>query len=237
VLLVAGVALGAAVSTGGLLPGDVAVARELQEQRPIDTVVLPVMVLVSAPGNDPWVELVFGAAVAVLAVGRHWAAAALLALTAVADLLAAAIKLAVARPRPTPDVVEIYRQVSGYSFPSGHVVHYVVFFGVIGYLAWRGRRTLAPSDRWGRLALDVVLGVCGVLIVLVGPSRVFLGAHWPTDVLGGYLLGGTCLLVLVAGYEWWTARATAPASAEGRLRSAVVDSATPTGDHPDARAG
>jgi membrane-associated phospholipid phosphatase len=242
-LLALGAALGAAVYAGGLLPGDVAVARELQEQRPIDVVLLPLMVLVSAPGNDPWAETLFVGAVALLVLERRWAAAVLVALTVVADVLAATIKLVVARPRPTPDLVEIYRQVSGYSFPSGHVVHYVVFYGVIGYLAWRTLPSSRPNP-WLRRLLQIVLGVCCALVLLVGPSRVFLGAHWPTDVLGGYLLGGACLLLVVAGHEWWTTRAgtsapkaSRPASAERRLRSAGAESATPASDHPDARVG
>jgi membrane-associated phospholipid phosphatase len=57
----------------------------------------------------------------------------------------------------------------------------VVFFGLLGYLA--ASRCQGKPIRWPALV------VCGLLVLLVGPSRVYLAAHWPTDVLGGYLLG------------------------------------------------
>jgi undecaprenyl-diphosphatase len=200
-LLVLGVALAAVVSVEGVLSVDLGITREVQEPRSIDTLVQPPMVFVSALGYDLWPYLILSAAVAWLLLQRQWSAAALVAASAVADGLTVLVKLAVARPRPSPDLVEVYRSVSGYSFPSGHVVHYVAFYGFIGYLVWRRLRTRPPPRGLARTALRVLLVLCCVLVALVGPSRVFLGAHWPTDVLGGYLLGGACLLVLIAVAE------------------------------------
>lgn len=211
ILLLAGIVLAAVVSVVGVLRVDVAIAQELQETRPIDVVLLPIMVSVSALGYDPWTEILLGAAILWALLWRQWVAAALIAATLVADGLAALVKLVVARPRPTSDLVEVYRVVSGYSFPSGHVVHYVAFFGIIGYLAWR-RLGASPSLPAGvRVLLQVLLGLCSALVVLVGPSRVYLGAHWPTDVLGGYLLGGACLVVLIVIGEHTRAQMQSPA--------------------------
>ena len=200
-LLVLGVALAAVVSVEGVLSVDLRITQEVQEPRSIDTLRQPLMVFVSALGDDLWPYLLLGVAVAGLLVQRQWAAASLVAATALADGLTVLVKLIVARPRPTPDLVEVYRTVSGFSFPSGHVVHYVAFFGIIGYLVWRRLRSPPPPRGLARGALVVLLALCCALVVLVGPSRVFLGAHWPTDVLGGYVLGGTCLLLLIASAE------------------------------------
>jgi undecaprenyl-diphosphatase len=190
--------LAAIVSMAGVLPADVAIARELQESRTIDAFLTPLMVLVSAPGYYPWTVILWGGAVFLLLLRRAWVAAVLVALSALAAGLAELVKLIVARPRPTSDLVEVYRAVSGYSFPSGHVVHYVAFYGILGYLAWRRLGGPPPPAPGVRLALQVLFAVCCVLVVLVGPSRVFLGAHWPSDVIAGYLLGGACLVLLVA---------------------------------------
>jgi undecaprenyl-diphosphatase len=197
-LLLLGVALAAVVSVEGVLSVDLGITREVQEPRLIDTLLQPLMVFVSALGYDFWPYLLLAVAVAWLLLQRQWVAAALVAATALADGLTVLVKVIVARPRPTPDLVEVYRTVSGYSFPSGHVVHYVAFYGIIGYLAWRRLRTRPPPRGLARTALRVLLVLCCVLVALVGPSRVVLGAHWPTDVLGGYLLGGACLLLLIA---------------------------------------
>jgi undecaprenyl-diphosphatase len=198
VLLLAGVGLAAVVSMAGVLPSDVAIARQLQEAGTIDALVTPLMVLVSAPGYYPWTVILWGGAVFFLLLRRQWVAAMLVALTALGAGLAELVKLIVARPRPTSDLVEVYRAVTGYSFPSGHVVHYVAFYGVLGYLAWRRLDGSPPLARGVRLALELLFAVCCALVVLVGPSRVFLGAHWPSDVIAGYLLGGVCLVLLVA---------------------------------------
>jgi undecaprenyl-diphosphatase len=199
-LLALGVALAAVVSVEGVLSVDLGITREVQEPRLIDALLQPLMIFVSALGNDLWPYVLLAGAVAWLLLQRQWVAAALVAATALADGLTVLVKFIVARPRPTPDLVEVYRTVSGYSFPSGHVVHYVAFYGIIAYLAWR-RLRMRPPCGLARSGLYLLLVVCCALVALVGPSRVFLGAHWPTDVLGGYLLGGACLLLLIACAE------------------------------------
>jgi undecaprenyl-diphosphatase len=48
----------------------------------------------------------------------------------------------------------------------------------------------------------ITIVVCGMLIVLIGPSRIFLGAHWASDVLGGYIIGMIWLFILILAYKW-----------------------------------
>jgi undecaprenyl-diphosphatase len=86
------------------------------------------------------------------------------------------------------------------SFPSGHTLHYTVFYGFLLFVvATNFKRS------WPRAALLIIFAL---LILLVGPSRVYLGEHWPTDVLGGYLIGALCLGPLIGGYLWVKARYT-----------------------------
>lgn len=108
------------------------------------------------------------------------------------DVLNALIKAIVARPRPSARLVDIIAAATGNSFPSGHVMSYVAFWGLLfsfGLILFKGRF-------WWRISLLII---SGLLVVLVGPSRVYLGAHWASDVLGAYLLSGVCL-----GIGLWT---------------------------------
>jgi membrane-associated phospholipid phosphatase len=101
-----------------------------------------------------------------------------------------AIKLIVARPRPSASLVEILQGASGTSFPSAHVMSYVAFWGLLfsfGIILFRGHY-------WWRITLLVI---SALFVALVGPSRVYLGVHWTSDVLGSYLLSGTLLGVVV----------------------------------------
>ena len=100
--------------------------------------------------------------------------------------LNALLKLAIARPRPSSDLVAVFFQLSDYSFPSGHTAQYTALFGFAFFLVY----VLARRSAW-RTAL---LALLALPIVLIGVSRMYLGQHWLSDVLGGYALG-TLLLV------------------------------------------
>jgi membrane-associated phospholipid phosphatase len=108
-------------------------------------------------------------------------------------LLTNAIKLIVGRPRPTPDMVEVYTYPTTQSFPSGHVTSYMAFYGFLFYLVYTLMR---PS-----LLRSAMLIFFGALISLVGLSRVYLGAHWASDVLGGYCFGLFWLTLMIYLYR------------------------------------
>lgn len=132
-------------------------------------------------------------AAAVLAWRRRWLEAAFVLATVTGPGLSYLLKAATRRPRPKPGVGDDFLgSLDRYSFPSGHVVFFEVFFGFIAYLAYVG---LGGVLRWMMVALG------SLLIMLVGPSRVFLDAHWASDVAGGYLIGGLWLMLMVATYR------------------------------------
>ncbi|MDA8216813.1 MAG: phosphatase PAP2 family protein [Dehalococcoidales bacterium] len=116
--------------------------------------------------------------------------------TGVGIAVAFAIKEIVRRPRPAAPEVAVYQKLTDFSFPSEHVVTYVLFFGIVGYLA--ARWWPAGWYRW------VALVGSGLAILLVGPSRVYLGAHWPSDVLAGYLVGYAVLVWSIFVFNWYT---------------------------------
>ena len=80
------------------------------------------------------------------------------------------------------------------AFPSGHVFGSMVFFGFIGFLA--------VYYRLNKKLLVPVLGLLGVLMVLVGPGRIYEQAHFPSDVAAGYLLAGIWLLIIIPVFVW-----------------------------------
>lgn len=116
----------------------------------------------------------------VFATLRQWRSAVAVALSvAVTQALVAVLKHAVERPRPPAQ--DALTHASGFSFPSGHASASMALYAL---LAW-----LAAHHLRGRVRVAVL--VCGaVLVCFIGVSRVYLGAHYPTDVLAGWLFGG-----------------------------------------------
>ncbi len=123
----------------------------------------------------------------VAAAGIFWALrfrleALFILLTSSATLLNAIVKRVIKRPRPTKELVTVVRVINEPSFPSGHVMWYTNFYGLLIYL-------LATNWRSGRLR-NTLISIFTLLITTIGPSRVYLGAHWPSDVMAGYIYGG-----------------------------------------------
>ncbi len=153
------------------------------------------MSLISWPGFSPQSYII--ALLIVLGwywFGFHWEAAASLVAAIFVPVVNVIVKEYIRRPRPGVDVVNVFRILDSYSFPSGHVMFYVGFFGFMWFLVY----TLYKRS-WRRTALLILLGV---LIAFVGASRIYLGQHWPSDVLGAYLLGSLALAVILWFYRW-----------------------------------
>ncbi len=122
--------------------------------------------------------------------GARSTATTALALAAPLLLLDSALKLLIRSPRPGPtDGLRIDSARESYGFPSGHVYGDVVVLGLLFiYCPMVLPRALVMPAR-------VVLVA---LLVLAGPSRVYVGAHWPSDTIGGYLWGALAFTVVVA---------------------------------------
>ncbi len=193
---VVALALAAHMATANGLPGDLPFTRELQETR--NPVVFGVLYFVSYIGFAPLSYLIPLVLLLGLVAVRLRLEAIFLALGLLADALGGLIKLVVGRQRPAAGLVHVVEQINSPSFPSGHTLHYTVFFGFLAFVLWTSFRR-----SWGR---NLLVAICALLVVLVGPSRVYLGEHWASDVVGGYLIGGLCLVPLVAGYLWAKAR-------------------------------
>ena len=146
----------------------------------------PVMVAITMLG-DPVVTI--GIAVAIGLYGlkynlRFVYAASIVPLTL---MVGAIIKFIVHRARPMHEYIGII-QLDTYSFPSGHSSGSVVAYGLLAYIAWM--KLPAPFN------YIVALLLCVVPIV-VGISRVYLNAHYPSDVVAGWLLGMVGLAAII----------------------------------------
>ena len=95
--------------------------------------------------------------------------------------------------RARPDVAEMLRRASGYSFPSGHAMGSTVLFATLSYLAIR----ILPRWRWKSAA--IALGA--TFIIAVALSRVYLGVHWISDVSAGIVCGLLWVTMTTVAYE------------------------------------
>ena len=108
------------------------------------------------------------------------------------------VKYMIQRPRPASDLVDVFERLASYSFPSGHVMFYVTFFGFVWYVIYTVlNRSVQRS---------LLLTFFGALIILVGVSRIYLGQHWASDVLGAYLLGSLILVGIIVFHQWGKTR-------------------------------
>lgn len=155
----------------------------------LDSVVLEVTAL----GARAVVYMVVLVASAFLWQSRHHYSAAMLWVAVIGSgLINTVLKVTFNRPRP--DVFPWRTQHVGLaSFPSGHAMTSIVVYGTLAFLIAR----LAPT-RWLRRLVWVV---AVLVIVLVGLSRLYLGVHYPSDVLAGFVVGGAWAITCALGME------------------------------------
>jgi membrane-associated phospholipid phosphatase len=187
-LITAGfIVLSVLVATYSSIPVDINISREIQEhQNPFFD---KMMYLISTPGYMPEsLILVLGTSLLFFLFKYKKVAAYVLA-TGLTGLISTLVKALVNRPRPSKDIVKILHETTQQSFPSGHVLFYLVFFGFMILLMFQ----LDKIPKWLRISLGLF---SAFLIFSIPFSRIYLGAHWFTDVLGGFLLGLPCLYLL-----------------------------------------
>ena len=100
--------------------------------------------------------------------------------------------------RPRPDLALRLIEQGGYSFPSGHSMNCLVSYGIWIYLLLR-----YCENR--RLAKLLSFGL-GLLTILIGFSRVYVGVHYPTDIIGGWSLGIAVLVAMIYAFEKFDSR-------------------------------
>ena len=153
------------------------------------------MIAVSWLGFLPQAGIITGLIIVViLGFGLQWEALVALITAILSTGLNLLVKDLIQRPRPGASLVHVIATLSDPSFPSGHVMFYTSFFGFILFLAFT---LLKPSFKRALL-----MAFFGLLVLLVGISRIYTGEHWASDVLGAYLLGSLTLSAIIQLYRW-----------------------------------
>lgn len=132
---------------------------------------------------------------------RRSEAAALTFSAGGSGLINTLFKHLIARPRPAHDLIQSYTDPLTNSFPSGHVTFYVCYFGFLFFVFY----ALLPRGSWLR---RLALALTALPVLLVGLSRIYLGAHWPSDTIGAYLWSGVWLSLSLTLYRRWKERRT-----------------------------
>lgn len=154
---------------------------------------VPILGAVSYLGKPVFLFVVVALAVVILwRPGRHRATIFLVTTSLGGGIVDTLVKVAVDRPRPVVD--HPVATAFGKSFPSGHAMSSTVTYGALLVALWP---YLAPRFRRGALAVTMLV------VAAVGTSRLLLGLHFVTDVVGGYLLGLAWLAGAVAAFSAW----------------------------------
>ncbi len=152
---------------------------------------------VTGLGGVAVVTLMSLAVLAYLLLRRAYTNAIVIAIAVVgAQLASTLLKIGFGRPRP--DLVPHLAQVYTASFPSGHAM-----VSTAVYLTFATQLATLHRDH---LIRGYLIAIALVLVVLIGASRVYLGVHWPTDVLAGWAAGGTWALLVWAGTRFYASQ-------------------------------
>jgi membrane-associated phospholipid phosphatase len=187
ILAVLAVALSFAAHWLSPFPGDLKLTLWFQSLH--SNALLSVMKWVSyiAEGWQSALLVIIGAVIVWWRIGKLEAALTLAA--GLSTGLDSALKLLVGKLRPPSALVKVWEVFQSNGFPSGHAFYSMVVLGLMAYFAFTYMRKSSL-----RMLTFVSLII---LIILIGASRVYLGVHWPSDVLGGYLWGATFLGIFI----------------------------------------
>ncbi len=189
--LLCAVLLGLQAKGAGPLPGDLEFSRLVQSLLPFNGGVSTLWKVL----GETLRYLPFAVLAVVLGL-RKWDWAALVALACLPVMFwsESLLKPLFARPRPVAGLVTIYQAAKGTGFPSGTAMQAMAVAGVLLYLA----RLAGPS------ALATSVTVFSLLFLLLSNvARVHVGAHWATDIVGGWLFASAWLALLLAGHQCW----------------------------------
>ncbi len=158
--------------------------KELQEER--NQLLDKYMLIVSLFGENQVATPMIISTAIIFWLFRYRLEGLFMLLTSLGSVMNFGMKLLINRQRPTDDLVQKITETSNQSFPSGHTVHYVVYFGLLLFFVLE----IKAIPVWLKVVISII---CLTLIISVPFSRVYLGAHWTTDVIAGFFFG---LLVL-----------------------------------------
>ena len=172
---------------------DLALTMKLQRRQ--HALLERLMAAVSWVGFPPQSRIVPPAIIGALWALRFPTEAAFQLLAWCTGLVSTGLKAMMRRPRPVAgtDLRVVAAPLGGSSFPSGHVITYMGTYGFLAYLA----HTMVRPRATRRAMVGGLVG----LLALVGPSRIYQGHHWPTDVTASYLLGTSYLIGVTAFYR------------------------------------
>jgi membrane-associated phospholipid phosphatase len=186
------------LNQGAPLPGDVAITRAVQRALPYERGGALLA------GLDDLIYVVAALVLVALLALRRFGAAAFVALVGGTGYLAGdyLLKPLLARPRPSPDLVQVYVDATGFGLPSTTTLCAVLVLGALLVAT----RQAAPGRlrRW-------LWAVSLATIAIISVSRIYAGAHWSSDVLASWLLGtGWLALLMEATARWRAPREAAP---------------------------
>lgn len=193
-LLLAAIGLAIGAAGDGIVPGDVAIARAVQ--KPASEEMDAIASFASRVGDDfpAMVVLAIIGVVLLTSIGRR-DLALFLGVAASLRALGPGLKFVANSPRPTIESVTVLAQSDGLGFPSGHAMGAGLFYGAVA--------VIAPQVTGNRLVTGVIQIGAFVAMGLIALSRVRLGVHWPTDVVGGLLFGLAIVCLLQAALLGW----------------------------------
>ena len=191
-----------AASGDGTLPGDTAVARAVQS---VDHALASDFAFtLNETYALPGIAVITAVIAVVLAATGNVAYMLLVLATGLSQLTNAGLKALADSPRPHAGLVEVSERASGLGYPSGHTMSVVVLSGIVIYVA--AQMIAQRRLRW------VVQAVAAMQILGIAFSRVYTGAHWPSDVLGGLLWGAWFTVALIVLYRRFVPRSPADLS-------------------------